>query len=57
VRFAFGAAESGAFPSIARALARWFHATDLGRVSGIMWMAARLDGAIAPPLVPCSSVD
>ncbi len=50
VRFAFGAAESGAFPSIARALARWFHATDLGRVSGIMWMAARLGGAIAPPL-------
>jgi nitrate/nitrite transporter NarK len=50
VRFAFGAAEAGAFPSIARALARWFYASDLGRVSGIMWMSARLGGAIAPPL-------
>jgi sugar phosphate permease len=50
VRFAFGAAEAGAFQSIARALARWFHASDLGRVTGIMWMSARLGGALAPPL-------
>ena len=50
VRFAFGAAESGAFPSIARALARWFHASDRGRVTGIMWMGARFGGAVAPPL-------
>jgi ACS family glucarate transporter-like MFS transporter len=50
VRFAFGAAEAGAFPSIARALARWFHSSDLGRVTGIMWMGARFGGAIAPPL-------
>jgi ACS family glucarate transporter-like MFS transporter len=50
VRFAFGAAEAGAFQSIARALARWFHSSDLGRVTGIMWMGARFGGAIAPPL-------
>jgi ACS family glucarate transporter-like MFS transporter len=50
VRFAFGAAEAGAFPSIARALARWFHSTDRGRVTGIMWMSARFGGAIAPPV-------
>jgi sugar phosphate permease len=50
VRFAFGAAEAGAFPSMARALARWFHSTDLGRVTGILWMSARFGGAIAPPL-------
>ena len=50
VRFAFGAAEAGAFPSIARALARWFHSSDRGRVTGVMWMSARFGGAIAPPL-------
>jgi len=35
-------------PSIARALARWFHSTDRGRVTGIMWMSARFGGAICP---------
>src|SRR5206468_10571479 len=31
VRFAFGGAESGAFPSIAQALERWCHDTALVR--------------------------
>jgi MFS family permease len=50
VRFAFGAAESGAFPSLARAVGRWFRTTDRGRANGIMWMGARIGAAIAPPL-------
>jgi MFS transporter, ACS family, glucarate transporter len=50
IRFLFGAAEAGAFPSMARALARWFRTTDRGRANGIMWMGARLGGAAAPPL-------
>lgn len=50
VQSAFGAAEAGAFPSLARALARWFHAVDRGRVTGLMWMGARLGGAMAPPI-------
>jgi nitrate/nitrite transporter NarK len=50
VRFSFGAAEAGAFPSIARGLAVWFHTSDRGRVTGIMWMGARLGGAMAPAL-------
>ena len=50
VRFAFGAAEAGAFPSLARALARWFHVTERAKATGIMWMATRLGAAIGIPL-------
>jgi sugar phosphate permease len=50
VRFLFGAAEAGAFPSLARAIGHWFHPTDRGRASGVMWMGARLGGALAPLL-------
>src|SRR5262245_51523400 len=42
VRFAFGAAEAGAFPTLARALARWFPVSEQGRVNGMMWMGARI---------------
>jgi len=48
VRFAFGAAEAGAFPSLARVLARWFNADDRGRANGVMWMGTRIGAAIAP---------
>ncbi|MDA1313895.1 MAG: MFS transporter [Acidobacteria bacterium] len=49
-RFAFGAAEAGAFPTLARALARWFPRTERGRVNGFMWMGARAGAALAPPI-------
>jgi ACS family glucarate transporter-like MFS transporter len=49
-RFAFGAAEAGAFPTLARALARWFPPQERARANGVMWMGARLGGGIAPPL-------
>ncbi len=49
-RFLFGAAEAGAFPTLARALARWFPIQDRGRVNGTMWMGARSGGALAPPI-------
>jgi MFS transporter, ACS family, glucarate transporter len=49
-RFAFGAAEAGAFPSMAAALARWFQTTDRARATGIMWMGTRLGAAIGIPL-------
>jgi MFS family permease len=49
-RFMFGAAEAGAFPTLSRSLARWFPPLDRGRVNGILWMGARLGGALAPPL-------
>ena len=47
-RFIFGAAEAGAFPTLARALARWFPVQDRGHVNGTMWMGARIGGALAP---------
>jgi len=50
VRCLFGFAEAGAFPCMARAIGRWFHPTDRGRANGIMWMGARLGGAVAPLL-------
>jgi ACS family glucarate transporter-like MFS transporter len=50
MRFAFGAAEAGAFPALARAIGNWFHVADRGRAIGVMWMGARIGGAVAPPL-------
>lgn len=49
VRFFFGAAQAGAFPTLARGLARWFPPEERGRSTGLMWMGARLGGSIAPP--------
>lgn len=50
VRFVFGAAEAGAFPTLARALSRWFPVSERGRTTGVMWMGARLGGSLAPPV-------
>jgi sugar phosphate permease len=49
-RTAFGAAEAGAFPTLSRALSRWFPLQERGRANGIMWMGARTGGALAPPM-------
>lgn len=49
-RFIFGAAEAGAFPTLARALARWFPVGERSRATGVMWTGARLGGAISPAL-------
>ncbi|MBI3694606.1 MAG: MFS transporter, partial [Acidobacteria bacterium] len=49
-RFVFGAAEAGAFPTLARALARWFPAEERARANGVMWMGARVGGSVAPAL-------
>src|SRR5882724_6565665 len=50
VRFCFGAAEAGAFPTLSQALARWYPVHERGRVIGLMWMGARIGGAVAPSL-------
>lgn len=50
VRFLFGAVQAGAFPTLTRALARWFPLGERGRSTGMMWMGARLGGTVAPPL-------
>jgi MFS transporter, ACS family, glucarate transporter len=49
-RFVFGAAEAGAFPTLSRALSRWFPLDERSRANGIMWMGARSGGALAPPM-------
>ncbi len=48
-RFFFGGAEAGAYPTLSRALARWFPADERAWANGVMWTGARLGGAIAPP--------
>ena len=50
MRFLFGIAQAGAFPTLTRALARWFPASERGGTTGLMWMGARLGGSVAPPL-------
>jgi ACS family glucarate transporter-like MFS transporter len=50
-RTVFGAAEAGAFPTLSRALSRWFPIHERGRANGVMWMGARSGGAFAPPMV------
>lgn len=50
LRLAFGAAEAGAFPAFARVIGNWFQIGDRGRAIGVMWMSARIGGALAPPV-------
>ena len=49
-RVVFGAAEAGAFPTLSRALSRWFPVDERSRANGLLWMGARTGGAFAPPL-------
>lgn len=50
-RFFFGAGEAGAYPNSASAISKWFPATDRAKATGIVWMASRLGGALAPLVV------
>ena len=49
-RFIFGGAEAGAFPTLSRALSRWFPLQERSRANGLLWMGARSGGALAPPI-------
>ncbi len=51
-RTVFGGAESGAFPTLSRAISRWFPLEERSRANGVMWMGARAGGALAPPAAP-----
>ncbi|HVJ82587.1 MAG TPA: MFS transporter [Planctomycetia bacterium] len=48
IRFLFGAGEAGAYPNIARAVARWYPARQRAFVQGIVWLASRWGGAFSP---------
>jgi len=48
VRFLFGAGEAGAYPNVARIIARWFPRGERGRAQGLVITSAQLGGALAP---------
>ena len=51
IRFLFGAAEAGAFPSLAKVVYNWFPIRERGIVQGINFSGSRLGAAFALPLV------
>jgi len=51
MRFFFGAGEAGAYPISSATISRWFPAAERARAQGIVWMASRVGGALAPLLV------
>jgi MFS family permease len=56
IRFLFGAGEAGAYPNVARVLARWMPAAERGRVQGVMLFTAQL-GAVAAPALAAALID
>ena len=50
-RFLFGAGEAGAYPNLSRTFARWLPQSERGTAHGLVFMASRVGGAVAPPLV------
>lgn len=50
-RFSFGAGEAGAYPNSSASISRWFPASERARAQGVVWMASRIGGALAPLLV------
>jgi ACS family D-galactonate transporter-like MFS transporter len=51
VRALVGVGEGGAFPAATRALGHWMPVRERGSAQGVTHSAARLGGAVAPPLV------
>ncbi len=51
LRALFGVGEAGAWPTVARALSRWFPARERGTAQGIFFMGAHLGGGLTPLLV------
>jgi MFS transporter, ACS family, glucarate transporter len=51
LRALFGAGEAGAWPTVARALSRWFPQQERGTAQGIFFMGAHLGGGLTPILV------
>jgi MFS transporter, ACS family, glucarate transporter len=51
VRFLFGAFEAGAYPNVARALARWFPYRERASAQSFIWFSSRMGGAFAPVII------
>ncbi|MGD9723175.1 MAG: MFS transporter [Pirellulales bacterium] len=56
VRFLFGAGEAGAYPNVARIIARWFPRSERGAAQGFVIFTAQLGGAGAP-IVAAYAID
>ena len=50
-RFLFGAGEAGCFPNLTRAFSTWLRPEEKVRAQAVLWMFARLGGAVTPLLV------
>ncbi|HWQ55976.1 MAG TPA: MFS transporter [Bryobacteraceae bacterium] len=51
IRFLFGAGEAGAYPNSSGSISRWFPTAERARAHGLVWMASRVGGALAPFMV------
>jgi MFS transporter, ACS family, glucarate transporter len=51
IRFCFGAAESGAWPAIARTLSRWIPYRERGTAQGVVWIGAHITVGVTPLLI------
>jgi MFS family permease len=47
----FGMGEAGAYPNATGSLSRWFPKAERARAVGVVWMAARIGGALASVIV------
>lgn len=48
IRFLFGIGEAGAYPNLTRVVSDWYPFRERGLAQGMIWMSARIGGAIAP---------
>lgn len=51
LRFLFGAFQAGTFPAVSRMMADWMPLAERGGAQGLIWMSARVGGALAPLIV------
>lgn len=51
VRFLFGIGEAGAYPNASIVIGRWFPKSEVARAQSVVWVAARIGGALTPLLV------
>ncbi len=47
-RFLFGVGEAGAYPNMARVQERWLPGRARARAGGMLWLTARMGGALSP---------
>ncbi len=51
LRFIFGAFQAGAFPTVSRIMADWMPTQERASAQGLIWMATRVGGFLAPRLL------